>query len=313
MSAWYRRGFHPRLLAVALVAGLSAIGCGKKAEPAPHEEGKPASPAAVEKLAEPKGDAPVSKPAAPVAPRKRDRLHQSFADAAFDHDNPPTGPDGSLSVEKPVDRTVTGKSAPELYELVVKNWDNVRFTTDDGRKIDYVAELNTSMGVIKMALLPELAPNHARNFIVLAKLGYYDGLRFDRIHHDEFESGVLHCLEGGCPLGSGEAGTGSIGYWMKNEHTSGEACSHTEGVVGAYREVEANGAATMFSVNLNNAPFRDGHYSIFAKVIDGLDVARRMSMVAVAQDPNGSKRAKPLTPLIIHKVVIQEMIAESEK
>jgi cyclophilin family peptidyl-prolyl cis-trans isomerase len=317
MSAWHRRGWWPRLFAVALVAGLGALGCGKKAGPAPSEaEDKPAAATEVERQAEPKADAPVSKPAAsPAAPAKvvRDRLHQSFADAAFDNENPPAGPDGSPSVEKPVDRTVTGKSAPELYAKVVETWDTVRFTAPDGKRIDYVVEMNTSMGIIKMAVLPELAPNHARNFLVLAKLGYYDGLRFDRIHRDPFEDGVLHCLEAGCPLGTAEAGTGSIGYWMKNENTSGEQCSHTEGVVGAYREVESNGAATMFYVNLNKAPFRDGHYSIFAKIIEGLDVVRKMSTVATVQDPSGGKRDRPATPIIIHKATIQEMIAEDDK
>src|SRR5438046_172031 len=84
MSAWYRRGWGPRLLALALVTGLgaSAGGCGKKPEPAPQQEDKPASTSPASKQAEPAserhGSAAVSEPAAVVV---RDRLHQSFADA----------------------------------------------------------------------------------------------------------------------------------------------------------------------------------------------------------------------------------------
>jgi peptidyl-prolyl cis-trans isomerase B (cyclophilin B) len=302
MSAWYRRGWGPRLFTFAVLAGLGALGCGKKAEPAPSEE-KPASqPSAVrhvETAAETKG----AKPAAPAV--VRDRLHQSFADATRGPDNPPE------DAAPPVNQTLTGKSAPALYEQVAQTWDSVKFTSADGKPIHYVAELNTSHGIIKMALLPELSPNHARNFIVLARLGYYDGLRFDRVHHEQIGANELHCLEAGCPLGTGEAGTGSVGYWMKDEFTPAEKLSHSEGVVGAFRLPEADTAATKFYVNLGTAPFRDGDYSLFAKVIEGLDVVRTIAKVEVMSDSEDGSRARPKTPVIIHKVTIQERIAQA--
>jgi cyclophilin family peptidyl-prolyl cis-trans isomerase len=306
MSAWSRRGWGQPLLTVAALAGVAVAGCGKKAGPAATDE-KPADPPAAARQAEPPAEqkAAVSQPAA--APVVRDRLHQSFADATRGPDNPPE------DVAPPVNQTLNGKSAPALYEQVAQTWDNVRFTTADGRHIEYVAELNTSLGVIKMALLPELAPNHARNFLVLAKLGYYDGLRFDRIHHEQIGGNELHCVEAGCPLGTGDAGSGSVGYWMKDEFTPADKLSHTEGVVGAFRLPEADTAASKFYVNLNSAAFRDGDYSLFAKVIEGLDVVRRIANVEVTSDPEDGSRAKPKTPVIIHKVTIQERIAQAAK
>jgi peptidylprolyl isomerase len=310
MSAWDRRGWGPRLLAVALVAGLGAAGCGKKPEPAPQYEETPATPAPAEHKAEPAVKPAVSEPAAP-APAKivRDRLHQSFADATIKFDNTP--PD--FDVEPPVSKTSTGKSAVALCEQVAQTWDSVRFTTADGKRIDYVVELSTSRGVIKLAILPELAPNHARNFIVLARLGYYDGLRFDRIRHEQGKGDELHWLEAGSPDFDADRGTGSIGYWMKNEHVSGEKCTHTEGVVGAYCEVEPDGAATMFYVNLGKSPSCDGHYSIFAQVMEGLDVLRTMSKVAATPEPNNSDRLRPNEPIVIHKATVSEMVAGDEK
>ena len=51
-------------------------------------------------------------------------------------------------------------------------------------------------GVIKLELLPNIAPNSVNNFISLIKKGYYDGLIFHRVI-----SGFM--IQGGCPQGSG--------------------------------------------------------------------------------------------------------------
>ena len=160
--------------------------------------------------------------------------------------------------------------------------------------------------------MPELAPNHVRNFIVLARIGYFDGLCFDRIHN-EVGDVALSRLEAGCPLGDGESGTGSIGYWMKDELTSGESMTHAEGVVGACRLVEADTAATKFYINLSKAPFLDGNDTLFGKVSQGLDVARIIAQQPVVSDPEDGNRAKPQKPVVIQKVTILETMAEASK
>ncbi len=95
--------------------------------------------------------------------------------------------------------------------------------------------METEVGTVEITLRPDLAPNHVRNFIALSMLGYYDGLVFERtVHakpadHPEQEVDVL---EGGCPLGTGDIGIGSLGYWLKPEYSQEK---HDVGTVGAPR------------------------------------------------------------------------------
>src|SRR4051794_5424535 len=67
---------------------------------------------------------------------------------------------------------------------------------------NYTVELDTTKGPIRLAFLPDLAPGHVKNFVALAKIGFYDNLTFHRVI-DGF------MIQGGCPLGTG---TGSGGY-----------------------------------------------------------------------------------------------------
>ena len=136
----------------------------------------------------------------------------------------------------------TASRRSRCWRTVILSWDTIRFTDADGKKIGYVAQFHTDEGVVEIALFPEQAPNHVRNFIALAQAGYYDGLCFDRIRHERATtaSSELQLLEAGCPLGTGDAGTGSIGYWLKDEFTPADKMSHDEGIVGACRGEEAD-------------------------------------------------------------------------
>ncbi len=304
MIAWSRRGLRLRLLAAVLLAG--GLGCGGKSqpEPAPSSDDKPSTAAVRTAEPSPEPPAAVAKTSAPV---QRDRMHQAFSDATLGPDSPP------VDNLPPADRTIAGKSGPQLLEQVRATWDSVRFVSPAGKKLLYGADIVTNQGTIQIALLPELAPNHVRNFIVLARAGYYDGLRFDCLVRDQGEKGSLLQIEAGCPQGTGESKTGSIGYWLKDELTPGEKMSHDEGVLGACRLIEADTAATRFYINLEKAPFLDGNYTLFGKVVVGLDVARRITQQAMTADAEDSTRARPQQPVVIHKVTIHERETEASE
>src|ERR1700694_475380 len=72
---------------------------------------------------------------------------------------------------------------------------------------NYTVELDTSKGPIRLTFLPDVAPGHVKNFIALAKIGFYDNLIFHRVI-----AGFM--IQGGCPLGTG---TGNGGYNIKAE------------------------------------------------------------------------------------------------
>src|SRR5262249_34311204 len=143
--------------------------------------------------------------------------------------------------QRPPDVTMTNKSVGKLYEQVVHLWDDIRFQTPSGKKIAYRAILDTELGPIAITLRPDLAPNHVRSFVALAKVGYFDGLVFERTIREAVEGrpdAKLELIEGGCPVGTGEPGYGSIGYWLKPEFHP--QATHVEGVIGASHGEEAD-------------------------------------------------------------------------
>jgi cyclophilin family peptidyl-prolyl cis-trans isomerase len=300
----YRAKRWTRNLCPLLVAGLvgaSLTGCGKQADPATSSE-KPAEAA----VAATSSDMAVANTtpqttAAGNDAASRDALHQSFAEATRRADDPPA------ECNRPPDETITNKSVYRLYAEVTRLWDTIRFVSPAGKRIDYTAKIETDFGVIEIALRPDLAPNHVRSFVALAQAGYYDGLRFDRIYHEESVSQPgtrLDDIEGGCPLGTGDPGNGSIGYWLKPEFS--DKVSHEEGTVGACHGSEPDTAACRFYITLCKAPFLDGSYTVFGKVTKGLDVARTIFEQPVIIDDNDpDAHRRPNKPIVIRKVTIQ--------
>src|SRR5262249_21784749 len=135
------------------------------------------------------------------------RLHQSFQAATL---SDPPNEDQRLP-----ETTMADQSVGKLYTEVLRLWDGIRFVNAAGKRPAYRATLETELGPIEIALLPDIAPNHVRNFIALTRASYYDGLVFERTVHEESEDGSgakVDLVEAGCPVGTGDAGFGSIGY-----------------------------------------------------------------------------------------------------
>ena len=136
-------------------------------------------------------------------------------------------------------------------------------------------------GVIVLELYPNLAPQSVRNFVYLARQGYYDGLKFHRII-----KGFM--IQGGCPDGNG---MGNPGYSILGEFKSNNIdndLSHTRGVVSmARRGDNPNSAGSQFFIVHGDSTFLDGDYAAFGKVTDGMDVVDKLAGTPVT-DSNGT-------------------------
>jgi cyclophilin family peptidyl-prolyl cis-trans isomerase len=228
----------------------------------------------------------------PIEPR----LRQTFAEA--------TRAEPPADWQRPPDLTLTGKSVGKLYTEVTALWDSIQYGDDAGRPIAYRATLDTELGPIEITLRPDLAPNHVRNFVALARAGYYDGLVFERTVHAKPEdqaAAEVEIIEAGCPIGTGDLGVGSLGYWLKPEFSK-EA--HDAGTVGACHGVEADTAACRFYITLSKAPFLDNNFTVFGNVTAGLDIARRIFSLPVRNDPEYPEGDRPEKPVVIKKVTI---------
>lgn len=119
--------------------------------------------------------------------------------------------------------------------------------------------------IMKAELYPEVAPNTVNNFVTLINSGYYNGICFHRVI-----SGFM--IQGGDPKGTG---TGGPGYSIKGEFTTNgfkNDLKHTRGVLSMARTMMPNSAGSQFFIMHEDAPYLDGQYASFGKIIEGLDV-----------------------------------------
>jgi cyclophilin family peptidyl-prolyl cis-trans isomerase len=213
----------------------------------------------------------------------------------------------------PPDRTTAGKPTGPLREAVEKLWPNIALTYNNGKLADdaRTVTLETAEGNIEITLRPDLAPNHVRNFLALVKLGYYDGLRFDRIVRQEGElpdmkKVQVELLKAGCPAGTGDPGVGHLGYHLKPEFSEEK---HEEGTVGMWHDLDPNTAGVRFYIALAPSPVLDGNFTIFGKVTKGMDVVKKISLGKLLPPDQDPSRELPQQPVVIKKATSALYIA----
>jgi len=129
----------------------------------------------------------------------------------------------------------------------------------------YEALIKTVKGDIRIQLYADLAPVTVNNFVFLARQGYYDGVTFHRV-----TPGFM--AQTGDPTGTGMGGPG---YQFDNEVTP-KLRHDSEGIV-AMANAGPNTNGSQFYITYGPAPHLDGGYSIFGKVISGMDVLRQIT------------------------------------
>jgi peptidyl-prolyl cis-trans isomerase B (cyclophilin B) len=138
------------------------------------------------------------------------------------------------------------------------------------------AVLDTSAGTIVLDLLADQAPNHVALFVKTAQSGGYDGTTFFRmIKHGIVQGGDPVTKD---PAARGKYGTGGLNL-LKPE-ISGE--KHTRGAVSATQiPGKTDSAGTQFFISITDQPGLDGKYTVFARVVEGILVAQKISETAV--------------------------------
>jgi peptidyl-prolyl cis-trans isomerase B (cyclophilin B) len=142
-------------------------------------------------------------------------------------------------------------------------------------------------GTITVELYPDIAPITVKNFVNLAKKGFYNGLTFHRIM-DGF------MIQGGDPLGNGTGGnTDSQGnrLTIKGEFTANgvnNTLSHKRGVISMARAQDYNSASSQFFIMHKDAAYLDGAYAAFGQVTSGMEVVDKICADAKPIDGNGS-------------------------
>jgi len=158
---------------------------------------------------------------------------------------------------------------------------------------DEIGVLDTTEGTIKISFFPEAAPNHVSNFKKLASEGFYDGIIFHRVI-----PGFM--IQGGCPNTRSEDrrthGTGGPGYAIKAELND---IPHDKGIVSMARKPDPDSAGSQFFICVAKAPTLDGEYTVFGKVIEGMEVVDEI--VRAPRDDKDNPRER----IVMNKVSIQ--------
>ena len=152
----------------------------------------------------------------------------------------------------------------------------------------YIATMKTSLGDLIIALYPDQAPKTVNNFVVLARYHYYDGLVFHRIIN-----GFM--CQGGCPEGSGMGGPG---YRFEDELPAHGA--YEIGSLAMANSGPNTNGSQFFIVSGPNGAGLPPQYSLFGKVVGGLEIVAAMQ--AVATRPGD----RPVDDVVIESVTIAE-------
>lgn len=142
-----------------------------------------------------------------------------------------------------------------------------------------------TLGEILLETLPEVAPLHAKNFDDLVKSGAYDGTAFHRVI-----PGFM--IQGGDP-NSKDKPRDTWGMGDRSQKTVNAEFNktpHKRGILSAARSSNPNSASSQFFICVADAPFLDGQYSVYGKVLEGMDVADKI--VAAPRDRGDNPHEK---------------------
>ncbi|MGN0451815.1 MAG: peptidylprolyl isomerase [Acutalibacteraceae bacterium] len=136
-------------------------------------------------------------------------------------------------------------------------------------------------GEIKLELDGDTAPITVKNFVELAKSGFYDGLTFHRII-----SGFM--IQGGDPEGNG---TGGSDKTIKGEFSANGVennISHKRGVISMARATPYDSASSQFFIMHKDGTHLDGQYAAFGHVTEGMEVVDKIAENTPVTDNNGT-------------------------
>lgn len=163
---------------------------------------------------------------------------------------------------------------------------------DDYTKLQ--ARIKTKHGDMVVRFLPNVAPNHVRNFVELARAGKYNGVIFHRVIKN-------FMIQGGDPTGTGSGGSTWDGNPLKAEFN---ATPHEKGILSMARTSNPDSGRSQFFVvhgTHDEVGYLDNQYTVFGKLASGLDV---LDKIATAKTGASDR---PLDPVKMDSVTIENV------
>ncbi|MBB3929724.1 cyclophilin family peptidyl-prolyl cis-trans isomerase [Kaistia hirudinis] len=133
--------------------------------------------------------------------------------------------------------------------------------------------LETTKGTAIIELRPDLAPGHVARIKELARQGFYDGIVFHRVIE-----GFM--AQTGDPTGTGMGGSGKK---LKAEFSREP---HVRGTASMARAQNPDSGDSQFFLCFGDARFLDGQYTVWGKVVEGMDNIDKIKRGEPVQDPD---------------------------
>jgi len=203
---------------------------------------------------------------------------------------------------RPVDVTAVFPQlqAPGLYTLTVvfpayrSNTVAIRVIPAYDPDQSYLADVVTDKGTFTLRFFPEVAPEHVKNFVNLARSGYYDNVIVHRVL-----PGVM--FQTGDPSSSGRGGPG----WTLRAEFSDRP--HERGTLSMARQAnDPHSAGGQWFVCLDRMEGWDGQYTVFGEVAAGMETVDAIGSVKV-------RKEIPQEVITLQQVAIREAAEESDR
>ena len=147
-----------------------------------------------------------------------------------------------------------------LFSISLFSFTSMKTTVDSTNIQEYenIVYMKLKDGMVVIELFPDKAPKHIEQIKRLIRQGFYDNLAFHRVI-DGFMA------QGGDPRGDGTGGSG------KNIPAEFSNTPHKRGILSMARAQDPNSADSQFFIVLKDSPFLDGQYTVFGRVISGME------------------------------------------
>jgi peptidylprolyl isomerase len=158
------------------------------------------------------------------------------------------------------------KVVPFLSQTPVRSFKEAEYVLKD--KTNYAAVVETDVGRMVLDLYEDDTPTTVNSFVWLALHHYYDGIAFHRVVEGFVVQGGDPNTISGDPGTWGQGGAGyEFGLEIRKKYKY-----DAKGVLGMARTQDPNSNGSQFYITLAPTPNLDGQYTIFGRVIEGLDV-----------------------------------------
>jgi peptidyl-prolyl cis-trans isomerase B (cyclophilin B) len=162
------------------------------------------------------------------------------------------------------------------------------------------AILETEKGEITFELLEDIAPKTVEHFITLAELGFYTRTTFHRVIKDLMIQGGDPNSRDNDPYNDGQ---GTSGKYIKAEISSKK---FDRGIVAmAHQAGNRDSGSCQFFITLRRVPEWDGDYTIFGKVIEGIEVAETISRSPLSKSSHPNLKNRPAGKQLIKRIHVE--------